>query len=426
MRSSSVRSAASCMISDRRWPPYFLLSSLSSVSMRWYTLLSSRINASNSDMRARNSSSSVLSFSSSSAVSRARVSRSSASACSSLRSNGEPWRASLAWLASFACLTTSMTSSICARALSSPSTTCARCFRRPSSKFVRRRIVRNRKSSQICRADLRVSLTGCLPSSPSESRLPANEVCSCVFLKRLFCTTVALASFLSSMTMRVPSRSLSSRRSAMPSSFFSFTIVAILSSSTLLLTMYGSSVTTIAVLDPSCPPFLLVFLISSTCVRARITTAPLPVLYSFRTPSSPTISAPVGKSGAGISENRRSSDREGFLMSAMHASTSSPSWCGGMLVAIPTAIPVAPFSSRKGSFAGRMVGSTSFPSKFATKSTVSMDTSANSASRLSGVSLHSVYLMAAGGSPSTDPKLPCPLTSGPDMTKSWAIRTRAS
>ena len=38
-------------------------------------------------------------------------------------------------------------------------------------------------------------------------------------------------------------------------------------------------------------------------------------------------------------------------------------------------------------------------------------------------SLDSVYLIAAGGSPSTEPKLPCPSTSISLIEKSWAILT---
>ena len=34
--------------------------------------------------------------------------------------------------------------------------------------------------------------------------------------------------------------------------------------------------------------------------------------------------------------------------------------------------------------------------------------------------------MAAGGSPSTEPKLPCPSMSGTRIEKSWAMRTIAS
>ena len=52
-----------------------------------------------------------------------------------------------------------------------------------------------------------------------------------------------------------------------------------------------------------------------------------------------------------------------------------------------------------------------------------------SSSRLSVVSARnrdSVYRIAAGGSLSTEPKLPCPSIRGIDIEKSWAIRTRAS
>ena len=40
--------------------------------------------------------------------------------------------------------------------------------------------------------------------------------------------------------------------------------------------------------------------------------------------------------------------------------------------------------------------------------------------------LTSVYLIAAAGSPSIDPKLPCPSTKGYLNEKSWAILTTAS
>ena len=38
----------------------------------------------------------------------------------------------------------------------------------------------------------------------------------------------------------------------------------------------------------------------------------------------------------------------------------------------------------------------------------------------------SVYRMAAALSPSIEPKLPCPSTSGWRIEKSWAIRTTVS
>ncbi len=38
----------------------------------------------------------------------------------------------------------------------------------------------------------------------------------------------------------------------------------------------------------------------------------------------------------------------------------------------------------------------------------------------------SVYRMAAGASPSMEPKLPCPSTNGSRMENSWAMRVSAS
>jgi hypothetical protein len=40
----------------------------------------------------------------------------------------------------------------------------------------------------------------------------------------------------------------------------------------------------------------------------------------------------------------------------------SPRLCGGMFVAIPTAMPLAPLTSRFGNRAGRTTGSSSYPS----------------------------------------------------------------
>ena len=96
-----------------------------------------------------------------------------------------------------------------------------------------------------------------------------------------------------------------------------------------------------------------------------------------------------------------------------------------MFVAIPTAIPDAPLSSRFGSLAGRSTGSCRLASKLSTKSTVSSSrlTSISSAAELSRAS---VYRIAAGGSLSTLPKFPCPSTSCTRIEKSWAMRTMAS
>ena len=47
-----------------------------------------------------------------------------------------------------------------------------------------------------------------------------------------------------------------------------------------------------------------------------------------------------------------------FSRWAMTASTTSPRLWGGMLVAMPTAIPEEPFTSRLGTTVGRTTGST--------------------------------------------------------------------
>ena len=49
-------------------------------------------------------------------------------------------------------------------------------------------------------------------------------------------------------------------------------------------------------------------------------------------------------------------------MISIVASTTSQRLCGGMLVAMPTAMPEEPLTSRFGNFAGSTVGSTSEPS----------------------------------------------------------------
>ena len=135
--------------------------------------------------------------------------------------------------------------------------------------------------------------------------------------------------------------------------------------------------------------------------------------------------APVGKSGPFTCFMSCATVISGSSIWAITASMTSPRLCGGMFVAMPTAMPVAPFTSRFGNRAGRTSGSCSYPSKFGAKSTVS-----SSMSRRISMAIvdrrASVYRYAAGGSPSTEPKLPWPATSGYRSEKSCAIRTRAS
>ncbi len=138
------------------------------------------------------------------------------------------------------------------------------------------------------------------------------KVCwSWVYLNSWFFVTSGTASRRSSSTIRIPSRSDSSRRSAMPSIFLSRTAWAIFSISVDLLTWYGISVTTSASRPTPSPPRRL---ISSSCIRARITTRPRPVRYASRTPPTPKMTPPVGKSGAGMWAISASSSISGSSM----------------------------------------------------------------------------------------------------------------
>ena len=185
-------------------------------------------------------------------------------------------------------------------------------------------------------------------------------------------------------------------------SFLSRTSCAIRSISAALLTMYGSSVTMIAMRPPR---------ISSISAFARTVMLPRPSLYAARMPSRPRIRPPVGKSGPFTILSSSSVSMSGSSISAVSASTSSPRLCGGMLVAIPTAMPVAPFIRRLGTRLGRTTGSCSDWSKLGTNATVSLSMSASSSSAIRDKRA-SVYRIAPGGSPSTLPKLPCPSISG--------------
>ena len=117
-----------------------------------------------------------------------------------------------------------------------------------------------------------------------------NAFCIDVCWYRLLSTTPAAAFRCNSTTMRIPSRSDSSRTSEMPSIFFSLASMAIFSTSAALFTWYGSSVTTMRCREPPLSA-------SSTAALARTITRPCPVSYASRMPSRPMIVAAVGKSG---------------------------------------------------------------------------------------------------------------------------------
>ena len=95
-------------------------------------------------------------------------------------------------------------------------------------------------------------------------------------------------------------------------------------------------------------------------------------------PRRPTIMPPVGKSGPGISRmsslsfcsalsfGASAGASSVFSMSHTVPSITSPRLCGGMFVAMPTAMPVEPFTSRFGYTVGKTVGSVVVSSKFGT------------------------------------------------------------
>ncbi len=62
--------------------------------------------------------------------------------------------------------------------------------------------------------------------------------------------------------------------------------------------------------------------------------------------------APVGKSGPFTIRQRASIDTSGSSRIASSPLTISPRLCGGMFVAMPTAMPAEPFTRRFGTLAG--------------------------------------------------------------------------
>ena len=136
-----------------------------------------------------------------------------------------------------------ITSSRWSTAVMRPSTMCnrSRAFRRSNS--VRRRTTTTRWSMNACIDSFKGRTFGC-PSK--RARLITPKVVSIwVWWYNWFSTTSSTASRFSSKTIRIPSRSLSSRRSVTPSIRFDLTSNAIDSTRAALLTMYGISVITI-------------------------------------------------------------------------------------------------------------------------------------------------------------------------------------
>ena len=179
--------------------------------------------------------------------------------------------------------------------------------------------------------------------------LSASGVC----LKRYAMTSCGSAPFFSSSTTRITVVD-SSRTSSKVGSFLERMTWAIFSTMAPRSTPNGIDVT--MMLTP--------FLASSSVVHSpRRRTEPEPVSYSssssrFEAWSSP----PVGKSGPLMKASRRFVVSSRSSIRATAASITSPRLCGGMLVAMPTAMPCAPLTSRFGKRAGRTMGSLRVPS----------------------------------------------------------------
>ena len=122
---------------------------------------------------------------------------------------------------------------------------------------------------------------------------------------------------------------------------------------------------------------LLPLAIGSISVFARTSILPLPVLYACLIPAVPIMVAPVGKSGPGRYAISSSMDMSLLSMRATYASMTSPRLWGGTFVAMPTAMPLLPFTSRLGKRLGSTVGCTSVSSKLGMKSTVFLSISAS-------------------------------------------------
>ena len=83
----------------------------------------------------------------------------------------------------------------------------------------------------------------------------------------------------------------------------------------------------------------------------------------------------VGKSGPLIYFIRSASSHSGSSSTQTQASITSRRLCGGMFVAMPTAMPLEPLTSRFGKREGSTRGSFRLSSKFGSQSTVSLSMS---------------------------------------------------
>ena len=156
----------------------------------------------------------------------------------------------------------------------------------------------------------------------------------------------------------------SSRRSSTKGSFLAFICAATCSRTRLPEVWWGSAVMTTL-------PF-------SFSQRARRRTLPAPVSYMAKSSSRGVmISASVGKSGAGMCSHKSLTALFGASSNRTQARATSRRLWGGMSVAMPTAMPVAPFNNTLGRRAGNNSGSFRVPSKLGAQLTVPWASSAN-------------------------------------------------
>ena len=201
-----------------------------------------------------------------------------------------------------------------------------------------------------------------------------NESCNCVYLYNLFSTICAFVSLFNSITtLTISSLSDSSLTSDMPSIFLSLANWFIAIIKLALFTWYGND-------------FIMIFWrfpdISSISASPLIIILPVPVKYASLIPSLPRINPPVGKSGPFTIFNNSSSLTWSSSINLMTAFNISVRLCGGILVAIPTAIPDDPFTNRAGNLVGSTVGSCLIPSKFGINLTVFFSISASIVSEI--------------------------------------------
>ena len=198
------------------------------------------------------------------------------------------------------------------------------------------------------------SITSGLVPSFSANALTPKLVLNWVCLNKFAKIISGFAPFLISTTILTPSRLDSSLISEISSTILFFVTSAIFSTNLDLLIVYGISVTII--------DFFLSFDFSSIWTLDSMTIDPFPVLKADSIPLVPFIIPPVGKSGPFTNFVNSSIVISLLSIYAIHPSITSPKLWGGIFVAIPTAIPLAPLTNKFGTFDGNTVGSIVEPS----------------------------------------------------------------